>query len=284
MLLLGACGETAPLPAIDLRLDIEVSSQAVALGEGFDVTVTHTWSRALDPAPWDEAQLSPLEVELLETTRREDERRIQETRHYRAYIFTAKDILIPAAVFPARTKSEGRIRVVRSRPIRMRVRREVDPKDPGRPEAPGAPLSEPTSRLPYLLGLAALLASGLFLWQRRRTPSLYEVGESEIVAPRVSIGLAERISRLRDTGLEPGATLVALAELLREDVGVRHGVEVASRTSVELVRIAAAPDLGALLTPCDEVKFAAAKPGDAARDALLERAISYAQQQPEERA
>ncbi|MHC4818686.1 MAG: hypothetical protein ACYTF8_11590, partial [Planctomycetota bacterium] len=146
--LAAACGDETSIA--DVPLEISAGTAEVELGKGFPLTVVRTWRRGQTPAAWDDEALVPLEVRLLETTRREDDRRVEETRHYRGYAFSLTDVRVPG--------------------LELRVKRALDPASPGPAELPGEPLAEPSSRWPWAAVGVTVFAAFVLLLRRRRPP------------------------------------------------------------------------------------------------------------------
>jgi hypothetical protein len=255
--LAAACGEEAPIPAAPLT--ITAAAPEVELGKAFPLTVVRTWSKGHTPAPWDDAALAPLEVRLLETSRREDGRRVEETRRYRGYAFSLTDVRLPG--------------------LELRVKRALDPKSPGPAELPGEPLPEPTSRWPLWAVGAALLGAFVLLLRRRRAPPTLAAPAPapEPPPPGPHVLALERIDRLR--GQEPhgrdeiSAFYIEASGLLRDYVGERFNVRADVMTTEELIEIQAS--LARVLPDCDLVKFARHEPTASERERLLDRAEAF---------
>ncbi len=261
-LCLTTCGGADPIPDTDLLLRVTLGAETVAPGEGFAVTVVRVWRKDMEAAGWDEALLSPLVLRLQDTSRREDERRIEETHRYLAYAFTLKDVEIPAPVFAARPKDGGMPRVVTSDRIRLRVQPVLDPAAPGEPELPGAPPAPPR-RWGWVLWLSGLLAlvAVLGLAHRRHKARFAHPPESPTAQ-------GEALGRLATT-----ADVVAVANVLRDYVQQRFDVSARERTTEEVLAAVPSQHLADVLQEADEVKFASGP----SNDAQLERALATAE-------
>jgi len=253
LLLLTTCGGAAPIPDADLLLRVTLGAETVAPGEGFAVTVVRVWRKDMVAAGWDEALLSPLVLRLVGTSRREDERRIEETHRYRAYAFTLKDVDIPAPVFAARPIDGGLPRVVTAERIRIRVQPVLDPAAPGGPELPGDPPLKPRDWA-WVFWVVGLIGAGLALraYGKRgadRTPTIDADEPHENALARLS----------------SASDVVAIAEVLRDYVADRFGVAARKRTSEELLAIetVASAALASVLGRADQAKFAHYAPTEA---------------------
>ncbi len=272
LLLSASCGKAqAPLPTVDVRIQVEAETRRVHPGEGFRLDVVRTWKRELDPSPWDDGMLSPLVVREESVERRDDGRRIQERRRFRAYVFSLKDARVPAVPFAARPADGGELRIAASRPLRLRVEPELDPKAPGMPELPGALPGARGPWGPLLVGLGLLLAVGAFVAVRRRSLEPPSTPPEPHVAPEVRAHQA--LARIREQeGSDPVADIETIARIVRDFAGARFGVDAEALTSEELERLAGA---GSVLLPADRVKFGAHRPDAAERAALLDEAEGY---------
>jgi hypothetical protein len=288
LLSLTACGGGTPLPDQDLLLRVSFHAEEVVPGRAFPLTVVRSWSKDLEPAPWEDGALAPLVLRLEETTRREDARRVQETRRYRAYAFARGDVLVPAAKFTARPKDGGTERSVRSQRRRLRVVPEIEASKPGPPELPGEPLAEPFRSGPWLWGAGAAVALLALLRWRRRKGTV--VAAAPTAPPPVPPDVAAR-ARLEEIAARASTSaaarcvdVVETAEVLRTCVASMYGVHTRERTSEEILAALAggqgvdarvrAP-LAALFQACDLVKFAGHESTPEERDALLAGGIQF---------
>jgi hypothetical protein len=284
---LAACGDGDPISDHDVELRVVTEAREVELGRAFPVTVVRAWRRELEPDAWEDDALAPLDLRLLETTRREDDTHVEETRRYDAYAFELGEAVVPAPSFEARPRGGGAPVVARGRRIDLLVRGALDPDDRGEAELPGGLLSE---RFPWLpvsaAAVAVVVLATLLVVRRRRTgapvdaPSEDPPPGPQSEGPTLLERSLERLARLRARA--PGSPddildwFVEGASLLREHVGESFAVRVVDRTSEELVADLAdrpgASALRSLLRVCDTVKFARVRPDDDGRDRWLEQA------------
>ena len=285
LLALAACGGGPSLPEEDLLLHVTLGAEEVAPGQGFPVTVVRQWSKDLEPAAWDERALAPLVLRLEETATREDERRIEETRRYRGYAFSRKDVTVPPAKLTARPRSGGPERSTSSSRLRVRVKPTVDAKAPGEPELPGEPLAEPAPRWPWFAG-AALVVAVVLIWGWRRRVRSMVVATAVRETPPAHLEPLERLraltARAPDTAEERGLHVVAAVDVVRDYVGMRYAVRTRERTSEEVLGALpmlspedARAALGSLLARADDVKFAARTPTSAERDTFVSDAVAF---------
>ena len=256
--LVAACGAGTPIP--DVPLQITAGASEVELGKAFPLTVVRTWRRGQTPADWNDEALAPLEVRLLQTARREDERRVEETRRYVGYAFSLADVRVPG--------------------LELRVKPALDPATPGPAELPGEPLPEPYPWPTWAAVGAALLAAFVLLLSRRqRTPAAVAAPApaSERPPPGPHELALERLARLRrqqPRGHEEiQAYYVEASGLLRDYVGERFAVQADVMTTEELVEREA--PLARVLPDCDLVKFARHAPTASEREQLLDRAERF---------
>ncbi len=251
-LLLSACAEaTGPIEATDLRVRVKLAKDTVAPGEGLAIAVVRTWSKALDPSPWDDAMLSPLTVRPIATTRREDTLRVEETRTFRVYAFGLKDVALPAIPFAGKPLAGGDLKITATRPFVVRVRPSLDPATPGPPELPDG-LTErrpPWWFLAFVVGIVAFALAG-----RRRAPRTL-ADDDPLAALRSAEGWDE------------------LADALRRHVAAHYGVPAPLRTTEEVTAVLDDARITDALAACDQVKFAQHVPSPDAfrrmRDSLL---------------
>ncbi|MBW2415607.1 MAG: hypothetical protein JRG76_13970 [Deltaproteobacteria bacterium] len=255
--LVAACGAGTPIPDVPLR--ITAGAPEVELGKAFPLTVVRTWSRGQTPADWNDEALAPLDVRLLETSRREDEQRVEETRRYVGYAFSLADVRVPG--------------------LELRVKRALDPATPGPAELPGEPLPEPYPWSMWAAVGAALLTAFVLLLRRRRRPATVAAPApaSEPPPPGPHELALERLARLRrqqPQGHEQiSAYYVEASGLVRDYVGERFAVQADVMTTEELVELEA--PLARVLPACDLVKFARHAPSASEREQLLDRAEAF---------
>jgi len=283
--LAGAC-RRAPAPAgEDLAIRVDAPSGEVAFGQAFPLTVVRTWSPELIPEEWSDEALAPLVIRVLESTTREDQRRVEATRRCLAHAFRRGEVVVPPIAFRARPTDGSAERVATAPELRLRVRSALAAGEPGPPELPGGPLPYPTRWLPWTAAAAlALAALALVGWRATRRRRPVEPLAPEPLPPAVPphVRALERLERLR--AHEPSdddaneAWHVEAATIVREYVGERFSVRALERTTSEL--LPAAPEahrplLADVLRRCDRVKFAAKRPGAEERSPLIETAASF---------
>jgi hypothetical protein len=242
---------------------VTVGSEEVTFGRGFPLTVVRTWDKDQAPAGWSDDLLAPLSVRPQKTSRREDERRIEETRHYLAYVFTLGTVALPLSGSP------------------LTVRPALDPGAPGPAELPGAPYPAPTPWYLWPLGgLAALaLLTLLVRRRRRRVPAPVPAPPAE-APPGPHLRALERIERLRATDPQSHeqfqAYYLEASGLMRRYITERFHLATAEKTSQEiLAALSPSASLRKVLRECDLVKFARERPAALERRAMLDRAESY---------
>ncbi|MHC4933335.1 MAG: hypothetical protein ACYTGV_14215 [Planctomycetota bacterium] len=178
VLLAAACGDREPLS--DRPLRVTAGREEVGFGEGFPLAVVRTWGKDESPAEWTEDLLAPLSVRLVETARREDERRIEETRHYVAYAFTLGSLALPVSGSP------------------LTVKPALDPDAPGPAELPREPFPAPTPWYLWPLGgLLALVLLTLLVRRRRGRPPTPVALPREEAPQGPHLRALDRIERLR---------------------------------------------------------------------------------------
>lgn len=251
-LLAAACGNGTAIPDLDApRITAGVSE--VELGRAFPLTVVRTRAKEETAAEWNAAALAPLSVRLLETKRREDDRRVEETRRYEAYAFSLEDL---------------------SEPVALRVTRALDPERPGPAELPGGPLATPFPWLPWSFAAAvALGALFLLVRLRRRRPAPPAAPPPE-PRPGPHVRALERIGQLR-TEPDVERFFVEAAALLREYAGERFEVRAREMTTEQLTAAVGDARLEEALRSCDLVKFARFAPDASERARVLDRAEAF---------
>jgi hypothetical protein len=275
---LAACGG-APIPSEDLLLRIDVETREVELGQAFPLSVTRVWDKRLTPASWHDEVLTPVRLRLLETTRRENNSHVRETRTYAAYVFEPGDVVVPGPAFLAIEKRGGNQRRVDGNELRLRVRSALDPDRPGPVELPDR-LPARRSWLPWALGGAALLLIVLLLAKRRPDqPAAAEPPPSPEAGPASHVRALERIEGLRQQHPQSHAgwlTLcVELSALLRDYLDERFALPAWTMTSEELLAAHPTTSLRRALHACDLVKFARHAPRPGQRDQLLDAAEAF---------
>ncbi len=267
LLALAACGaEREPIAAADARIRLEASHREVHPGQGFRLTAVRVWRKGFEPSPWDDALLSPLVLRAEGVETREDGRRVEETRRFDAYVFSRKDVTVPAVPFAAKPDDGSELRIAASRPLRLSIVPQVDADDPGAPELPG---DLPGGGFPWwaLLGVLVLLQGGFLLLLRARRPAAAPPAPPR--DPRAeALAQLETIQRSGDVD----ADMQALTAVLRGYVAQRDGVPARARTTEELASV---PGVAEILAPCDAVLFARQLAGPREVEALHERVRDF---------
>lgn len=263
LLTLAACGaEREPIAAVDARIRLEASRREVHPGQGFQLTAVRVWRKGCEPSPWDDALLSPLVLRAEGVETREDARRVEETRRFRAYVFSRKDVTVPAVPFAARPDDGSELRIAASRPLRLSIVPQVDADDPGAPELPG---DLPGSGFPWwvLLGVLVLVQGGFLLLLRRRRPG--EAPPAPPPDPRAEA--LTRLETIQRTG-DVDTDMQALTAALRGYIAERDGMPARARTTEELASV---PGVAEILAPCEPVLFAQQPAGADDVEALHDR-------------
>ena len=277
-LLLGSCGETQPLPDVDLLVRVEAGATTVRPGQGIPLKVTRVWRADHEPSPWDDASLEPLILRDEVVTHREGNGRIEEVRQYRGYVFRLEDVSVPEIVFASRPRDGGAISLARSTPVAFTVTPELDPENPGPPEGPGEAPPGPPPVWTWLGVMLAIIAGfEVLAWRRRR-------GTARAWADRRAAP-ARELQRLRseptDTPEQRRAVLAAAMDAVRDDIALRTGVPARARTSEEITALlAGAPAWDALATVADRSKFAGGHVDGATLADVLDRAIAFVESDP----
>jgi len=268
ILALAACGGSASIPGEELLLRIEAQDE-VELGRAFPLTVVRVWSRDLTPAVWNDQLLAPLKLKLLDTRRRENERRVEETRRYEGYAFTLGDVTVPAPEFRAVARQGGAERVMTADALEIKVRAALDPTDTGEAELPGETLTPSRAWMYWTLGFVMLLAAGAVLLLRKRaTVPPPPAPPTDDTPSAATIALAQLA----------GCTVLDLPDVLRSYIAARFGVRTAESSSEELLQNAAIERrdlLGEVLRVCDLAKFACLAPNDQESETALGTAIRF---------
>ncbi len=169
---LAGCGAGAPGFGPELEIRLEAAAAEVRPGEVFELRVVRAWTEGLEPDPWNDAVLAPLEVSSAKVLRRVAGGRVTETRDFRALISALADVSLAPAI-RARDPRTGTEHAARGPALSLRVRPELDPLAAGAAEWPDELLDLPQSAAQRLL-FAALVAAALvlaFLLLRRRVPA-----------------------------------------------------------------------------------------------------------------
>jgi hypothetical protein len=265
-LLAIACSPEAPIPDHDLAVWVRHPDTEVAFGAPFPITVVRVWDRDLAPHAWDDGALAPLRVVLETVARREDGRRVEETRRFRAYAFDRESVSVAPLSFLATPPTGGPARVATSPGVELRVRPLLDPASPGAIEIPAA-FGQPPSGLwlwPAIVAAVVVLGAASFVAARRgrRLPA--------IDAPRASSPRDRSLARLQalrraapQSSEDVEAWCIEAAAILRDDLADVSAVRAREMTTEEIL---AAPEtrrlagerlhaVRAVLAPCDHAKF-----------------------------
>jgi len=291
----GACGDSAPIPDHDLHLRVTTDTDDVDLGRPFPLTVVRVWEKDLVPEAWKDDWLAPLAVRLAGTSRRTDDRRVEETLRYDAFAFRLDDVVVPPPTFRATARLGSEARAVQGGELRLRVKRALDPAAPGPPELPGGLLREPVrwGRWGAAAGIAAALTA--LLLHRRRVaaripPDAVAADDSPATPPPPTAQERAllRIALLRDrpprTAAETQSWWVEVSAVLRDYVTEQCAVRAAEMTTDELLAAPAIASavgderrrtLAGVLRDCDFVKFARHEPSAAERTRSLGAAESF---------
>jgi hypothetical protein len=263
-----------PIADADLFLRVSTGAGEVELGKAFPLTVVRAWSKDLTPEAWSDDLLAPVTVRLVGTSRREDERHVEETRRYAGYAFALDEVTVPAPTLRAspRAGDPSAVRSVSGDRLVLRVRRALDPAAPGAPELPGDPLPEPFPWRAWTIGTGAALAALTLVRVRSLRASRLARRSSAPVASASAVPEPEgphelalrRIERLRATAPRTSDEVqrwyVEASGLVRVYVSERFGIGAAEMTTEELLAatVTAAPRdmLAEALRGCDLVKFA----------------------------
>jgi hypothetical protein len=279
---------------VDLLVRVASDAAEVEPGRAFSLTVVRVWTKDLVPTAFDARSLAPLSVELEGTSSRDDDRRVEETRRYRARAFTLEDVTLGGVSFAAVPTKGGVARTTKAAPLRLRVRPSLDPKAPSAPEGPGPLPARPFSWVRLgLLGLLAFLVGSLgttlVLRRRRRLAAApVPVAPSTPAGPAPDAAAARALAGVRareaNTPDERCAQVVEGAEIVRAYVAARFGVPARERTSRELVAALVATEsvddgakiaLAHVLGPADFVKFADRAPSPDERTRVLDAADEF---------
>lgn len=258
LLLLVACGGSTPISGEDLLLRIDAQSK-VALGRAFPLTVVRVWSRDLTPAVWNDAVLAPLKLKLIDTRRRENDERVEETRHYEGYAFGLEDIVIPAPELRAVARRTGAERVVTAEAIEITVQPALAPTDSEAPELPGEAPTDSRAWIYIAVGAVAV-ALGALLLVRKRTP-----------APPPPAPPTDDTPSAADLALVQLATagVFEIPDVLRTYIAERWSMRTQESSSEELLASAVIEErtlLAEALGPCDLAKFAGHEPTEEETD------------------
>lgn len=278
--LLGSCGDVAPMPDVDLLVRVAAGKTTVRPGEGIPITVTRVWPRSHEPSPWDDAMLEPLILREPNVTRREDDRRVEETRTWRAYVFRLEDVRVPEVLFASRPKNGEGLSIARSTPITFTVVPELDAENPGAPELPGAAPAGPPPAWRWILVLA-LVILGFEVVSGRRRRRLRRTLAAQRAAPRVTLETVKARRAITPEALASDLALVV--DAVRDHLALSTHVPARARTSEEILgQLLGSPraEFAAVAGPADEAKFGARTVTPAVLATALERAFALVEGRP----
>jgi hypothetical protein len=277
-----SCGDPRPIEGHDVWIGVAADAAEVDLGAPFTVTVTRIWLADLEPGELPDDALSPLSVTLLETSRREDGRHVEETRRYRAWAYALEDVTVPPIAFTVRSSSGAAERTARSSRLDVRVRPALDPADPGPPELPGGLMSAGSSWWIVVAAVVVLVAAALAIVLRRRRAAIPSDEPEDDAGPAPWERALGRLAALRSRRpASPAEDLAFHAEAasgLRDYLGEQLALGSDDLTTEEVLAAARAADapeaflrgvLADLLRQCDLVKFARLRPSRREREDLL---------------
>ena len=281
LLALGQAPATATIQEPALSVRVTTPADVVDFGAAFPLTVTRTWTHGWTPETWDDRSLAPLDLQLTDVSRDDGEGVFRETRRYRARAFERVALRVPPVAFELRSEADGSTRVVSSEELVVAVRSGLPPSDTGAAELPDGPLDVPASTLtPLVLGASVLgilvMAWGLGrrLRSKRAADAARAVTPSQRARNRLAALRAKQPSDRREARLDS----VETASLLRDFLGEQLALRMPGWTSEELLE---SPGLGeavdprqqslvaAVLSDCDEVKFAGRSLTQEARERRL---------------
>jgi len=273
-------GGNAPQGEVAVR--VTAGATAIDFGKAFPLEVVRAWDARLVVDEWDDRALAPLVVRLESATRRDDGRRVVETRRYAAYAFERGEVTVPAPSVTARPPGGGRERTATGEALRLEVRSSLGAEEPGAIEPPTTELMEEPRRWVLPVAVAAAIAAAVAVaWARRRRPvAAVEVaprGASprERAMARIA-ALRARVPRTRDDVRE---WHVEAAAVVRDYLAAEHGIAAPALTTVELARAHVDDDLVRVVAECELAVYARHEPTDGERRELLagaERGITAA--------
>lgn len=275
-----------PIQDQDLLMRVSAPVTEVEFGVSFPLTVVRVWSKELVPEEWSDEILAPLTVRLVDSARREDDLRIEETRHYDCRAFRSGEVTVPSPWFRAKPKDGGIERLAFADDLRFRVASSLTLGEAGDVELPGEPFPAPFRWLLWSgIGAAALAGLALFFWNaHRKTPC-------QAATPRTTPHerALERLKQLRDRPPPQGrdelrADSVAASSIVRTYIEERFSVHAPEMTTEEFLEDAHTSQgllaahretLAEFLAHCDLVKFACHAPAVGERERLLDAVEAF---------
>lgn len=297
--LLAACGggaqepqpeqrPTPPISSEDLLIRVTPETTDVDLGRAFGLTVVRVWSDDLVPDEFNESDLAPLTVSLVDTAHREDGGRTEETRHYKCYAFSVGAISVPPLVFRATSRTDADERSVSSEELSFSVASSLPPEDVGPAELPRDAFPAPFPWARWLgFGAVGLVVVGfLFVLFARHGRKIG--GDSSSSTTPAHVRALQQLEALRqldpESPEETRAYFVEASQVARVYIEEQFSVHVPKMTTEEFL---AAPDtnsalssdhcelLAKFLGSCDLAKFARHTPTPAERGVLLVSAETF---------
>lgn len=275
-----APGRAEGLAESDAAFAFELSgpSDAVRLGEAFELRVLRRWPSDHDAVPFDPAVLAPLQVELADEHEASLGDEVEQRLTLRAWAFRPGALRVEDARFTVRPRDGRAAREVVAEPWALQVESVLPEDDAGAMEWP-APLStSPTSwprTLLLVLVLVALVASALRSRRERRRP---DAPSPTGPVPRARARWRELAAQTPAGADDLRADAEQAADILRDLLHQALAVRVRERTSQELLadaglRARLAPIGHAALarawTRLDLTRFAARSPTADERRALF---------------
>jgi len=265
-------------PAAEVSIELILNSNTIRYGAVFSLTVVRAWSGDLKPAPWNDSDLSPLHVRLVETSSSTDADRIREIRQFDCYAFQAGEVTVPAFVFRARA-ADGTESATFSDPVVLQVASSLSSTTSATPELPGDLMALPGRGLAWwtwgLIGLAALLPAVMFFSGRQRRAGRTAVAKPTDPRERALRRLSQLHANRNDCRSAGLADLqcwyVEASALVRDFIEDHFGLRAPLMTTEQFL---ASRDirrelddshralLAEFLVHCDRVKFACHEPSD----------------------
>ncbi len=268
-----------PIPEEDLSLRVSASVEEVEFGKAFELTVVQVWDKGLELESWGSEKLAPLTVRLLETERREDDERIEETRRYECFAFEVDELTLPAMFLRAKSAEDGSQRVALGEGLRISVLSVLEDDDSGEMEMPREAFPAPFPwAIAVLVAMSALSVAIPFRRAFKRRPAVEVIAQP----PPADEVARERLQRLREQPLQNRSQVrafhVEASAIVRAYIGGRFRVQAPGKTTEEFfadpatiaaLRPADRECLNAFLVQGDLVKYAAQASLPEERERLL---------------
>ncbi|MHC4923020.1 MAG: hypothetical protein ACYTG4_02940 [Planctomycetota bacterium] len=281
LVIAGCGGGDGPVVADDLALEMRADAEEVEFGAPFEVTVVRTWSRDLEPEPWSDELLAPLDVKSRGTRREDTASGTRETLLFEARAYARETARVPGPAWSARRTAGGSTRSVNADDLVVSVRPSVDAAAPGAVEERPGPVNLPTRWAAWMAAFGLIVSvATLLLGREQETRTLVQTASPDPV--RLARELAEeQLERLRDAVAgDPLVFHSDAVQLARDFVAEATGRGTRSQTSSEILSRAdletllsesGRDNMGKVLSTCDLVKFAAATSTQESREQVLER-------------